>query len=461
MIAPVYFIYFFKYYKNFITKITPYFLIKISIIFLFVGLIPYFKAWYLTGNPFFPFFNEIFKSPYFDNWNFKHYDNDLKINLIYLITFFSEKYGEVATGAFGFQWLLILPFCLLTFIFNFKKIDGKFILLAAFVIFLLIFYFSSYVRYTFPSLILFLIFIGISLNLTIQNQLNFFNQKIFNFFLILAISLNILFVTSSHWKHKSFSFSDIFNVEEFNMKHSQIKYYTSIINQLNLHNENVIFFAPPYGANLRSKALYLNWHNPKLLKNVNSIKNSEDFLKILEENKIKFLIIDKKDNIYQNKKEIISKLIEPIIEFSDSDYGIYQLKKEYEYREQLLKSPNFENPEDWNNFLEKNKNLDSDKGIIVGPTLTQTITIKPGSLYKNTIIAKCHLKETFGRVQINWYGNKNNFLTTNLKVFKCGKNWEEHSMFVKAPKQAVSASIYTGSHLDLPILVKSNLLFKK
>src|SRR5699024_9919139 len=61
------------------------------VVLLLLGAIPYVDAWRITGNPVFPFFNEIFQSPLAPVANFKdlRWQSGLTLDMLYTMTFHS------------------------------------------------------------------------------------------------------------------------------------------------------------------------------------------------------------------------------------------------------------------------------------------------------------------------------------------------------------------------------------
>lgn len=132
--------------------------------FLMLGIIPYFTAWYITENPVFPLFNKIFKSPFWSassNFSTK-YSDGISWDFIYSATFQTSKYLEAASGAGGFQWLLLFPSaCLTLLIFrNSRQIE---LLFVGVVSILITCQGQAYLRYLFPSWVILVAVIGIAL----------------------------------------------------------------------------------------------------------------------------------------------------------------------------------------------------------------------------------------------------------------------------------------------------------
>jgi hypothetical protein len=117
---------------------------------------PYANAWMRTGNPVFPFFNGLFRSPYFDSGS--SFTNPLYVVplrpwSIYELFFSSGRFIEGREGAAGFHWLLLLPVILLAFLRRRPLAQWLCLALAA-LFFVAVFPQQAYLRYLLPVLLL-------------------------------------------------------------------------------------------------------------------------------------------------------------------------------------------------------------------------------------------------------------------------------------------------------------------
>jgi hypothetical protein len=150
------------------------------------GSIFYCLAYLKTANPLFPFYNEFFKSPYFENinWLDNRWKAGFSLNFIYDITFFSSKYGEAANGSLGISYLLVIIFipCILL------STKRNSILLLPFLIGVYYLFVSNlqvqYLRYS--ILALFLVYI------TYASYLNQFFRKTNSVFYLIIASIPIV-----------------------------------------------------------------------------------------------------------------------------------------------------------------------------------------------------------------------------------------------------------------------------
>ncbi len=91
--------------------------LKAAILFVGFAIPPYLNAWIKTGDPIFPFANNIFKSPYFDSsvaLRDGRYMEPGTWKALYNVAFHSSRYIEGLDGALGWQYfLLAVPLLLL------------------------------------------------------------------------------------------------------------------------------------------------------------------------------------------------------------------------------------------------------------------------------------------------------------------------------------------------------------
>jgi hypothetical protein len=81
-------------------------------LFVVLAAPPYFNAWMKTGNPLFPFANQVFHSPDFDQTvalQDTRYQASAKWSALYTTTFRSSDHIEGQDGALVFQYFLLLP----------------------------------------------------------------------------------------------------------------------------------------------------------------------------------------------------------------------------------------------------------------------------------------------------------------------------------------------------------------
>src|SRR6185369_2828460 len=78
---------------------------------LAISAVPYLNVWWMTGNPIYPFRNQVFRSPYVDTerpLQDERFRKALNWKTPYELTFHSHSYFEGQDGSLGFQYFLFL-----------------------------------------------------------------------------------------------------------------------------------------------------------------------------------------------------------------------------------------------------------------------------------------------------------------------------------------------------------------
>ena len=136
------------------TSLRSNFAVGLLSFFLFVLPVYGFSYW-KSGNPFFPFFNGVFKSPYFDSGHsFTNalFQSRLSLETFFDITMHSDKFLEGMPGSAGILFLFLVPFSLPKIRRSLSWTDN--LSIASFGFFLIIFNFQSYLRYLYPAIIM-------------------------------------------------------------------------------------------------------------------------------------------------------------------------------------------------------------------------------------------------------------------------------------------------------------------
>ena len=263
-------------------------------LFLVTGLIPYVTAWWLTGNPVFPFFNGIFQSPYYPAVNFDSsstFGKGLSWDILYHATFESGKYLEARSGASGFQWLLLLlpaPFMLLAT----KQRKGLILFLLGLAVITLVFQSVSYFRYVFPAWALFAATIGVALSSALSDQSGIW--KYWRAAAVSSVALNLLFLNAGA-NYSDFALMSIpseTTKNTFLQDRQPIRNAIELVNRLNTGQKPVAIFSYPLGAGLVGDALYPNWYNSTFQREIASIQNEQELRNILLQRGVDFIILD-------------------------------------------------------------------------------------------------------------------------------------------------------------------------
>lgn len=435
-------------------------------LFLVIGFIPYATAWRLTGNPVFPLFNKIFKSPYYlstENLANPIYGTGLTWDVLYRITFDSGKYLEASVGASGFQWLLLFIPALIVLIVC-RRRRGVALLLVGVLTIVFVFRSQSYLRYVFPSWAILSATIGLALS-TIHSSRTYLKNSLYTVTAICVV-LNLLFFHSGNGFYRDFPIKSIFDKpsrDKYLLARLPIRNAVELVNHLNFERSPIAVFSDPLTAGLSGDALYPSWYNMKFQREIASIKVEQDLLNILLKRGINFIILDSGWNGVNccgegvEKQAIIEQATEKIAEYGS--ISVRKVKINYQFKTELLKNPDFKSIIGWT--LTPEAKYDAVAGVILasaGSPAFQQVGVSPGRRYLNAVSARCAKELTLGRVQINWLDIKGKIDRTDIKTFECSSAWADHTMEVTAPLSAVNAMVYVAGQTAIPLEFKSNSL---
>jgi hypothetical protein len=106
------FVFLVPFYVAFASMTRPSAWITGALIALSIGLFPYLEAMLRTANPIFPYFNNFFRSQFYDTvtaFRDSPYHEKLSWRVLYDLTFHSRRFGAGSDGAFGYTLFLLLP----------------------------------------------------------------------------------------------------------------------------------------------------------------------------------------------------------------------------------------------------------------------------------------------------------------------------------------------------------------
>jgi dolichyl-phosphate-mannose-protein mannosyltransferase len=249
-----------------------------------IGSWPYVNAWARTGNPVFPFMNDVFRSPFFPASAFNNplYNAPLSLAAPYDLVLNSGRHIEGHDGAMGVQWLLLFPLvaCGLVFGANRRLRAMLFALALAFGI--AVYAQQSYLRYLMPAFVLIAILAGWSLADCIRSP-----RAQFAFVgCACAIALvNVSLMPTASWTNETLCVRCTIDAAERNTyiaTHAPLRGVSDWLNG-HLPDARVGFFVvngpAPDGYTGYSRAA--NWHDPQLFHSLANVHTADDVAAIV------------------------------------------------------------------------------------------------------------------------------------------------------------------------------------
>lgn len=423
------------------------------VLFLGIGSFHYVRAWYFTGNPVFPFFNHIFESSYWPPIAFEPpaiFNKGINWDVVYQLTFHSQRFLEGRAGAAGFHLLLLLLPAFLI-ILAVRNVQGFILLFVAVLSVTLTFHSTAYLRYVFPSFVWLAAVIGLAISINYGKL--YLSRYLLNITLIIAILLNFFFLRSGTFYGDISLQAMISNGgrEAYLNKRLPIRNAVQLVNRLNIGNAPVAVFGSPLTAGLNSDALYPNWYNYRFRDNVSKITTSRDMAQMLLLEGVHYLILDR-DWGDSEKRNMIENITLNISNFDN--ISVLRLNDDIRFQIELLKNSDFNYFDGWVFSNENIPQLFGQVLVSVSSPVTQSVSVIPGRWYQNSVTAMCTDIPSQGRIQVNWMDVNGKFITTDIQVFDCTLEESSHSMDIIAPARASTANVYATGHSDIPILIK-------
>jgi len=421
-------------------------------LFLSIGVIPYAMAWYLTGNPVFPFFNQIFQSPL---WPAVAFDSSatfgmgLTWDVLYQVSFHTEKFLESRAGAAGFQWLLLFSPALLILVAS-RHYRGIVLFLVAVLSVALTFQSTAYLRYIFPS------FAWVAAGIGVAITVGYTSSVVFRRFLFVVgwtvILLNVAFFKSGTY-YGDLSLQALMSKSDrkaYLNNRLPIRNAIELVNNLNTERTPVAVFSSPLTAGLNSDGLYPNWYNYRFHAKVSETTTSSDMAQLLMDQGVDYIILDSNWGTPDNRM-----LIEPVTQ-QLAVFGSITVRKlidDYRFQTELLENPDFLAFDGWTFSTDNSAQIAGRALVNVTAPASQPVSVVPGRRYQNSVTAMCADQPTQGRVQVNWMDSKGGFITTDIKVFDCATAEATQSMEVTAPANASTAIVYATAHDNLSVII--------
>jgi hypothetical protein len=425
-------------------------------LFILFGGIPYITAWWLTGNPIFPYFNQIFNSPLWPDSNFtdSRWSKGLSWDFIYRVTFQSGNYLEATAGAAGFQWLLVLlpTFAILA---TSGHRRGMGLVAIATLSILLCFQSMAYLRYIFPAYAVLLAVIGIGISAIPTTAV--LQVRLVYAAAATATLLNILFYSAGPFVYRDFPIKAIFSDthrESYLLQRLPIRNAVKLVNALNLQRTPVAVFGTPQVAGLTANALMANWYNHNFQNEFFEVKTKQDVADLLLRNHVEYMISDSAVDDLRGQYALLNQVVTKVSQFGT--ISVLRFNDDFRFNKELLLNPDFSATQGW--IISDESLFDLTSGTVltsVSTPVTQNIKVFPGQRYKNTVMARCHNDKTQGRVQVNWHDSKGQYIRSNIQLFDCSHDLHEISMEIIAPDNVSTATVYATGHTKMPLIFKS------
>ena len=261
--------------------------------FLTFGAVPYTRAWLITGNPVFPFFNGIFHSPFWHQQNFTQpaFGTGVTWDLLYQVTFHTEKYAEAIAGAAGFQWLLLL-LPTVALVFASRQWRGAIVLFVGVVSIVLAFRSTAYIRYVFPAAGMLIAVLG--LLMTFGEKKGGFVKHGLTLVAACVVFLNLWFLNATSFYY-DFPWQTLLSEDhrrEYLTQQLPLRNAVEFVNGINVDRSPVAVIGESRAAGLLADPLYDNWTNFTFEPAILAVKTEADAKQLFNERNVTYAILN-------------------------------------------------------------------------------------------------------------------------------------------------------------------------
>lgn len=267
-------------------------LVVLLLLFAGVALHSYLEAWRVTGNPLFPLYNGIFKSPYFPPVNFSdaRYIKGMNLANYWRIFFRTGEFFESKDFVAGFQYLLPLPLAIVSLCLTVSRRVAWAALLPLAGFGLAMFAATQYWRYLFPVLPLAAVVLGSLAAVGAEGR----RPRLVKAVLASFVAINLYFLPGVSW------FFDDAPQQAFTAAGRQMlterlapaKLLTEYVNR-DFPGERVLYDVDvPYGAALHGAPYYVTWYAPGRADRFNAWQSVANVREFMLAEQIRFVVWD-------------------------------------------------------------------------------------------------------------------------------------------------------------------------
>jgi hypothetical protein len=292
-------------------------------LFLAAGTMPYVEEIIRTGNPFFPYFNAIFKSSYYpseSNLKDARYFQTLSWRSLWDMTFRTTLFCESPGGGFGFQWLALLPATVFAFIRRHDPVMRAALVLGAGEV-IVVFFGQPYIRYTYAALLLWTLAIGKASE-----------RPSWSWLMAAVCCLNFLYFANAGWYHRDFIIEPLTEPAKMAAYAAESAPLNPLIEYANreLPGESVAFIARDGVGRLKARAWVNTWHGGFFADELRKAETPEAARHLLESRRIQYWIgpADERPELFSNTASWeLSSSEQSRVEYRAGDWAIYRLLK--------------------------------------------------------------------------------------------------------------------------------------
>lgn len=411
------------------------------------GVLPYANAWYRTGNPVFPFMNQVFKSPFFDTH--MAFDNLLfksgfGWDTLYRATFDSGRFLEADPGALGLALLLFLPAALAYALFDSWR--SRVAAVSGVLFVALVFTFLSYLRYILPILPVFAMLVG-SMVAGMPGSPRAWRPLLAAAICVAAI-FGLYMMPSANYHVRGIHlppFAGTKSEQEYRLRWRPEREMARVIDVMALRK--VLWLGDPFVAQANTRVDVVNWHGGyQQAQQFAGLGSERDLARWITANRFDAIAVSTGANPCDRAFVCDFLDNDTTIAYRNGPITLHLLKLDLLFTHELLANAGFDHDTaGWSG----SGGFDAVDGAVrVSATAPyfQSIAVEPGARYLLDVEGRCTRDRAPFRSQVNWLGADGVFIDTQIDVLPCTDAFRSHRSIVIAPPRATQAMVYATGH---------------
>ena len=417
---------------------------------------PYATAWLLTGNPVFPFYNELFASPLFPTEGVtlgERFRHGVRWDDLYSITLRSARHIEGRVGAAGFQWLLLLPAAILLLAARGPR-RALWLIASGLAMLVITFHFQSYIRYVVPAFVV--LTAAIALAASRASDAGPAIGKMAASLAATCLAINAVFLSAAA-SYGTFplnaAFGDATARRALVMEKAPHRIAASVAAELSQKTGRIAFFSAPAFADTGMDAVHASWYSPAFFTAVRRADSAQALADVLSRWDIRHLVVHSHWGTARARDDL------DFVSSQVGSFGDLQIRKprrELLLTRELLRNTDFASIDGWTLVGNARHDADGKTVAVSGDSPAyQSVGVVGGAPYLLTVDARCDRKETEGRLQIIWHRANATMLRTEAEIFRCSPQFRAHVHETISPRDAHAAVVYATGHTPEPIVVRN------
>lgn len=429
--------------------------VAIAILVMF-GSAPYCYSWYLTGNPFFPFLNHVYKSPLFSAEPFRSpFSPQLGLHdAIYALTFRTNQMLEGHPGAAGLQYLLFFP--ALGAVLTKPALRASGIpAITAIIATAVILISQPNARYLYPAMALWSPVIGLMV-MSVLRQSRWLGLTVVSTSAV-VMGLNLYLLPASAHLHPDFAAWSLQGDHLAKEYRSVVTPVRDLVDFLNMRypGEAVWFLDAPAIAGLKGEPILSNWYRPAFQAEVSQCTEASQLMALTRKYRIGHVVAGAD---LRNQPPAIRSFLQEHVEKTLEISGVASFRirpVRQTYRDDLL--PEDESATRWKDWQQNGQpKFGPDGAVTVSAvnTLVRGVRVEQGIDYRYSMNVSCAGSPAQFRLQLNWHDEASRFLTTSIDVRNCEREWSQFEKNLTPPPGAAMAVVIVGSHVEGEVNVR-------